>query len=180
MKRRLFVAINLPEDVKNRLGRKIEKGQTLPVRWARKENLHLTLAFLGYVDDQQIEPLIIRIKQALDNCAGFDLSFDAIALGPDREDPKMIWLTGAGSRELTVLHEKVGQAVGFLVREHKTFRPHVTLGKIRRQPPPEPALLAGFSESFAVTFPVYSVELMSNELSKDGPGYVVLESIELE
>ena len=48
MQKRLFVAISLPEDIKKRLFRFVEKEyKNLPVKWVRQENFHLTLNFLG-------------------------------------------------------------------------------------------------------------------------------------
>ena len=180
MKRKLFVAINLPEDIKRNLVKKTNKWTDLPVRWARQEKLHFTLAFLGYIDDQKIPEIIETLREAVDQNGSFELNFDTIQPGPDRLDPKMIWLTGSTSPELVNLHEKVGRAIGFLVRNHKRFRPHITLGKVRRKLLAEQNIPIEIKQPFPVSFPVYSIELMSSELSEEGSEYLILESLKLE
>jgi RNA 2',3'-cyclic 3'-phosphodiesterase len=180
MKRRLFIAINMPDDIRKRLAKKTADWQDFPIRWVRKENLHLTLAFLGYVNDEEIPNLIERLELALDQTCGFDLIFDEIVPAPDRDNPKMIWLVGPTNRELGILHEKIGRAVGFQVREHREFRPHITLGKVKRKLLKSDDRIIKTAGKFSVTFPVSSIELMSSELSENGSEYVVMESFNLE
>ena len=52
-RRRIFIAINLPEDIKRELAAYDQKWSDLPVRWTEKENLHITLEFLGYLTDEE-------------------------------------------------------------------------------------------------------------------------------
>jgi len=180
MKRRLFIAINLPGDIRRRLAKKTAGWHDLPIRWTSENNLHLTLAFLGYVDDREIPALIGRLEEGLDQTGGFDLIFDEITPAPDRNNPKMIWLVGPASRELGNLHEKLGKAVGFLVRDHKEFRPHITLGKVKRKLLESNDQILETAGKFSATCPVYSIDLMSSELSETGSEYTIMESFNLE
>ena len=54
MKKRIFIAINLSEKVKKRLKEYREQYDGLPVRWTKTSSLHLTLVFIGYVDEEQM------------------------------------------------------------------------------------------------------------------------------
>ena len=66
MRRRIFIAINLPEEIKEKLASQQEKIEDLftpyrseasgsgPIRWTKKDNLHITLIFLGYISNEEL------------------------------------------------------------------------------------------------------------------------------
>ena len=54
MRRRVFIAINLPENIKKELSDYQFKWLELPASWVKKENLHITLSFLGYLIDEEL------------------------------------------------------------------------------------------------------------------------------
>ncbi len=54
MRHRIFTAINLPEDIKGKLVDYQSKWPELPIRWTKKNNLHITLEFLGYLSDDEL------------------------------------------------------------------------------------------------------------------------------
>ena len=60
-KKRLFVAINLPEEIKKNLFCFKNRYLEIPARWTKKENLHITLYFIGYVSEKNLE----KIREAL-------------------------------------------------------------------------------------------------------------------
>lgn len=131
--RKIFVGIELPQRVKNLLDRKIEKWRGYPVKWSKKENLHITLVFLGYIEDEKMVEVCEAVREACGSIEMFDIFFEKIELAPTQEDPRMIWASGRLSEELRHVHMKIEKALNLFVSEKKAFRPHITLGKLRKK-----------------------------------------------
>ena len=65
MRHRIFIAINLPEDIKKKLTDYQAKWLELPCRWTKKENLHITLMFLGYLSDEELLEILKILAESL-------------------------------------------------------------------------------------------------------------------
>ena len=181
MQKRLFVAVTLPEDVKKRLFRIVEKEyMNLPVRWVRKENFHLTLNFLGYIPEEDIPEVCESVRVAVKNAQPFELEFRKIEVGPGGKIKKMVWATGEKSDELSELKHQMDKLLGFHARDKREYRPHITLGRIKRETwrkiSPEPDI----GKDFVFSVPVSSVELYESKFEKGKRIYYILESFELK
>lgn len=131
--RRLFFALWPDDSVRHALLH--WQTQNLPgdVRWQHRADLHLTLSFLGQVEEQRIAGL--RDVGAAQCSAAFTLQIDEIGYWPR---PQVLW---AGPRvpgeQLVELHARLVsdlEALGF-AREERPFRPHITLArKVRERP----------------------------------------------
>ena len=138
---RVFVAVDLDERVRNEVGGLIRRLRSeardepsLRVSWVPPEQLHLTLHFLGNVDDAAVARLADRIAQPVELPA-FTLSFSNIGSFATRGRPNVIWLgVSEGSAPLIELHRVIGrrlQAVGCELEE-RPYSPHLTLARIRQ------------------------------------------------
>src|SRR3989344_4600948 len=115
MLHRIFIAINLPEDIKTKLLSYKEQWQDIPARWATKDNLHITLAFLGGRSDKEIEDIGGLIAKEASRRKPFTLRlekiiygpFDYAQGGPTKADPKMIWGMIQPSAELSNLQKGI-------------------------------------------------------------------------
>jgi RNA 2',3'-cyclic 3'-phosphodiesterase len=179
MQRRIFIGISLPDDVKKRLNQRIGKWKELPIMWSLPENLHLTLSFLGFVDDESLADICLAVKEATQNLESFDIDFEGMALKPDAENPKMIWLFGGANEELRKLQTEIEKSLDIFVSEKKEFKPHINLGKIDRAKwkalPEKPKI----EEKYKVSIPVESVDVFESTIEKGRTRYTVLESCEL-
>jgi len=183
MRHRTFIAINLPEEIKRKLEDFQSKWPELPVRWARRDNLHITLIFLGYLSDEELlEVLKITKEVALRNPA-FSLNLSKICYGPPKKmPPRMVWVEGEKSEELGKLRKDLENSllissIKGLEEENRPYAPHITLGRIRawefRQIEPEERPI--IDEDISLNFEVNSIEVMESELKRDGPEYTILE-----
>jgi 2'-5' RNA ligase len=124
---RLFVAIRFSEVVRERL--RLVQGGIEGVAWTRPENLHLTLRFIGDVE----EPEVAEIDKALAGIdeAGFSLGLSGVGLFGTPDRPRVLWAGVAASAALSHLQAKVERAVTLvgLEPERQRFTPHVTLGR---------------------------------------------------
>lgn len=187
MKKRIFIAINLPEKLKKRISLWHDKYDFLPVRWTKEGSFHLTLVFIGYADDEQVVEAARAMRQAAQNGEPFSVKFKKIIYGPPEKSvkiPRMIWLLGEPNQELSDLKNDLEEKLlsvnsGFNKPETKRFTPHITLARTkmdRWRDLENPPII---DEVFEVEVPVESIELMQSDLAYDGAEYAVLESVEL-
>ena len=108
MGHRVFIAINFPEDVKEELGNIRDEFPILPCRWTRKENLHLTLLFLGYLNDEEVLETCRIVKAVGERHSPFVFELNEISYGPPgKKLPRMVWVNGKPVKELTKLNQQV-------------------------------------------------------------------------
>jgi len=201
MKRKIYISINIPESDKKRLTEAVSKWRDLPVKWVKEPNLHLTLAYLGHVGDDAIVEICQKVKKAVSSKQLFDLHFSDIELNSETES-RLVWISGEESQELLKLQEDIEKELDIFVSEKKSFIPHITLGKIRKQkweamkkkPPASTcgdALPASPNQGestrgweikkelmFALT--VESVDVMASDFENEGQEYSIVESCELD
>lgn len=182
MRRKLFIAINLDGKTRKYISQKVDRLQsTLPdldIHWTDPENYHLTLAFLGFTEDEHIPELFQKLRDALESVEMFDMSLTDFQWGPKPDRPKMVWLQGPSQPPLNELRHHVERALFGDEIEQSVFRPHLTLGRIhRRSGDVFPAPLAPQTN---ILIPVTSVDVMESVVEKGKRKYYVMESIELQ
>lgn len=198
MKRRVFLAVNLPEDIKKRLLEFREKWETLfirrspaerggggPVRWTKKDSLHLTLVFIGYADEEEIYEICRLTRSIAQKHEPFLLEFEKILYGPPNKTPRMIWLKGKPSGEIAGLKEGLESALSSSEKinpfkiEKRPFSPHITLARINMGEWYKLKEAPVIEQDFKFSFNVASVEVMESDLKYDGAEYTILESCPL-
>ena len=180
MQRRIFIGISLPEDVKKRLNQRMLKWEELPVKWSLPDNFHVTLSFLGFVDDESLADICLAVQEAAQNFESFDIDFEGIELGPNPKDPKMIWLFGGANEELRKMQTEIEKSLDIFVSEKKEFKPHITLGKIDKAKWKALAERPKIEEKLRIFIPVESVDVFESKIEKGRTRYTVLESCELK
>ena len=108
---RIFISIDLPDNVIDTLLAYKEKWPELPARWTSKENLHLTLLFLGNTSEQELEALTSAMRQIGKRHASFELAVSGIQYGPSQEEPRMIWAIIHASQELADLRKDIEEEI---------------------------------------------------------------------
>ena len=177
---RLFVAVNLPPDVRERLGAvqdRLRRAQA-DVSWVRVENLHVTLKFLGETEEKRLDRIRDVLAEVARAGAPFPLRVTGVGSFGGRV-PRVVWAgVSEGADCLTRLARQVESAlsrVGF-PKENRSFTAHLTLGRVR-SPRNAEALLMALQEfqtdSFGMTT-VRQFDLMRSELRPGGSVYTVL------
>ena len=186
MKRRIFIAINLPNNIKKQLGLYKDKWQDLPARWTSLNNLHITLEFLGDLTDEELGEVCVVVKEVAKRHGSFSINLDKVLYGPlGKIPPKMIWAIGEKLDELSDLKEDLQE---FLLEKIafrpglKSFSPHITLARINEwewkkiEPEERPEV----NENIENVFTVESIEVMESVLKRGGPEYTIVESHSLK
>jgi 2'-5' RNA ligase len=188
MRRRIFIAINLPEKIKEELISFKEKFSELPSRWVKKENLHITLAFLGYVKDEDLPKIFEITKNVASQHEPFSIRIVKITYGPPKiSPPRMVWAIGEKNENLWKLQENLKNALMEMKipqleeEEGRGFIPHITLARIRKWEfkQMEPEERPEIEEDLNLSFEVKSIEIMESHLKRGGAEYTVLESLPL-
>jgi len=146
--------------------------------------LHLTLVFIGYVTNEQMLEICRVTRQAAAESKAFFINFKKILLGPPNRLPRMIWLEGTASQELTELKNKLEKALlesetGFFRAENRLFKPHITLARIKHEQWRQMGETPAIEENFETRMPVDSIEVMESDLKISGAEYATLESCPL-
>jgi len=180
VKRKIFISINIPEKVKARLEKAIEKWHGLPVKWTKMANLHITLLFLGHVGEEILPEICQKVREASQNEDIFDIEFDKIELFPSPQEPRIVALTGPTSEQLLNLHEKIEKELGIFTAGKKTFRPHITLGRGRKYKWEELEKKPTISEKFPLLITAESVDVMASDFGDGQNEYTIIESCPLK
>jgi len=153
-----------------------ERG--FPVKWVRPEALHLTLKFLGDVDGAREPGLRDAVGQVGNDGRPVTLHIEGFGVFPDFKRPRVVWAGVTPEPALELLQHRVEQVfapLGF-PSEAKAFRPHLTLGRAKRDA--RPGDFAGLEEAlggivFSETVVVPDVDLMESTLQSGGAVYQV-------
>ena len=176
-KKKVFIEIEVPGQIKKRLAKKISVWEHVPVKWLKEESLHITVAFVGYVDESVVPEICEKVCLACENFESFDLDFDTIVLSPDPLEPRLVSLVGPASEQLKMLNIAVEEALGMHKHDHKEFRPHITLGRIRKLKWDELGEKPMINEPYSAVVSVDSVMVM--ESKGGGAEYITLEQCPL-
>jgi RNA 2',3'-cyclic 3'-phosphodiesterase len=179
---RLFIALDIPAEIRARLTEYMERARALApeARWARVEGLHVTLKFIGHVDDAAVE----KIKTALSaiKAAPFEVKFATVGFFPNPNAGRVFWVGVDGGDSLPSLASSIDEAMekpGF-ARETKPYHPHLTLARTSSRPLRElRPLLADPPPQFG-TMTAREFFLYQSQPQKGGSKYTKLERFGLE
>ena len=176
---RLFIAAFLPEETKDALFRHVKSLRSFlrGVKWEPREKLHVTLRFLGDVDEARLENISADVGSALCGSGSVECGFDDFCLFPGSRNPRVLALRLVKSERFQSLFDKVQVAVlqnGFEM-EKREFIPHVTLGRIRGD-------FEGIREipgPDATEFSIARIGIVQSELGPRGSRYTSLRTWDL-
>ena len=183
---RLFLAINLPDDERAAIDAAAAplREATSAVSWTKPALMHVTLKFLGEQDDAQAARIAERLGAVTAAHRPVPLEIDGFGAFPSWRAPKVVWVGIADEPKLELLHHDVESecaALGFEL-EGRPFRPHVTIGRVRKPiPSPEAKALAAAARAVAFRTEVIasSVDLMRSTLAPGGSRYDIVAALPL-
>jgi len=184
---RIFIAINLPEGIKDKLVEFQEKWKEIPCKWTKRENLHITLLFIGYLKEELLPDVISATKEVAKRHKSFWINLNKISyFPPQKKLPKMIWVLGERSEELFSLQKDLENIIfknnslsKILIPEKREFSCHITLARIKKWQLKEMENFPEIETKIKLGFKVGSIEIMESKLKRSGPKYSVLESFPL-
>ena len=175
---RLFTGIEIPDEQREQLARL--RQPLAGVKWVDPENLHITLRFAGDIDNARAAELADHLANI--NVNTFEVRLAGLGVFGGKE-PRSIWAGVEAGPELKALgraNERVARFAG-LVPEGRTFKPHVTIARMKHTRPDAVTRLLGRIGAFrSLPFVVSRFVLYSSRPKTGGGPYVVEESFPLK
>jgi 2'-5' RNA ligase len=146
---RAFLAVELSQElqagiatVQQELKHRIEPElkRDMRISWTQPASIHLTLKFLGDMDEQVIDPLLVVVEQAIGSQIAVNVPLERLGAFPRPQSPRVLWVgplenwdRGAEAKRIAEIHGAIEQSCECLrfLRETKPFSPHLTLARIR-------------------------------------------------
>ena len=184
---RTFIGVDIGKAIRDRAVALQEKlaQTTSAVKWVEHENLHVTLLFLGEVEDREVPTICRAVAEQVQKHASFQLSIERVGCFPNPRRPRILWIgVGEGTQELCALHDSLEAPLldlGCYRREERKYTPHITLGRVKGDRPADnlAAALAKHAGWQGGQTTVTEVLVMSSELTPQGPIYTVLSRAKL-
>ncbi len=128
-----FFAVRLPDPVKQMIHDQImETAATFRFkRWVHKADYHITLAFLGWVEEERLSAVIQLVGEALKEKGNFPLRIESLGIFGNKQSPRIFWAGVNEESQLYELQKTVYQqctAAGFIL-ESRPYHPHITLAR---------------------------------------------------
>ena len=199
---RVFVAVGISAEAREQLIDAVERiRRDIPqgIQWANPDGMHLTLKFLGNIPSVGVGPLLECLEPVASEAKPFPLRLDGLGMFPNRRKPRVLWAGVGGDLDaLARLQQTAESAItalgypppGVAQRSRRysmerPFRPHVTLGRPRRNIPDAQlarigSVVSAIAPPSPVGWQVESVDVMRSELHPSGARYTVLGSAPLK
>jgi 2'-5' RNA ligase len=178
---RTFIAVGLDQNVRNRtvaLQETLKKTDT-EVKWVEPENLHVSLLFLGEVEDREVVEVCRIVSETAQHHASFLMSVEITGCFPNPRRPRVLWVgIGQGAQSLCAIHDALEIPLldlGYR-REERKYSPHITLGRVKSDRSTEKlaSTLAQHAGWKGGEFHVREILVMGSKLTPTGPEYTVL------
>ena len=172
---RAFIAIDLPEGIRNRIGELQEelKQCKVNVKFVEKENLHVTLLFLGERAASEVNAAAETLSRCAGSCEPFTLSLQGAGYFGKGNHITTLWVGIAeGNAKLRELTETIAREL-HITQKGREFHPHVTMGRVRSGRNKEALLhkLSSLEDVKVGEVEVTQLTLKQSTLTPQGPLY---------
>ena len=169
---RTFLAVEVPQKERRIISDFVlgAAKHELPVKWVKFENMHITLKFLGEIDEKKKTEITPVIKDICQRNSPFTVKMEGLGCFPNPRSPRVIWLgVTQGGEELCAIADALEKELArFGFKEEKRFHPHLTIGRIKKRCRVDDILAGNVcTDPFGVT----SVVLFKSTLKPEGPIY---------
>jgi RNA 2',3'-cyclic 3'-phosphodiesterase len=181
---RTFIALPAPPNVQQAIAEIQAKLKTVQadVKWEPQDKFHITLVFLGNVEQSKLELLSATLTKSVQKFPSFTITYESIGAFPKIQTPRVVWIGIKSDQTVLDLQAMVGRLCGEFEfpMEDRTFHPHITLGRVK-----ETRNVVRLTEAIkTITFePIEmhcsEIVLMKSELHSSGSIYTMLKSFPL-
>ncbi|EKD49723.1 MAG: hypothetical protein ACD_63C00064G0005 [uncultured bacterium] len=185
MTHRIFLALNLPTGVKSglfKLQYKLNRKE-LPIRWTVKQNLHMTVLFLGNLNNWELDKACGIADNITSKFTKFEIEFIKISIFKNFRNPRIINVRSKDSSKMykiysllknNFLKEKMGKI------EQQKFKPHVTIGRFIHSDFDKKLLKPWKRAKLSIKVPVESIDILESDMSQKPVEYTLIHRAFLE
>jgi len=186
---RTFIAIDLPKDIKETLADLEEQLKTCAadVKWVAPKNIHLTLKFLGEIEEDKLEKINQILEEVAKTNTTFSLGIFSLGAFPKINFPRIIWVgVNQGKNQVEELAKELEDKIAKIgiAKEKRPFSSHITLGRIRsglnREKLVQSLIQHSGLEGKNLQFLVTKICLFKSTLTSGGPVYEAVKEINLK
>lgn len=184
---RTFIAVEIEPSIKEKISSLVgEFGKTgAKVSWVKKESIHLTLKFLGEVEEKKIKEVSEKLKLIASKIKPFRIKVEGTGWFPEKgSSPRVLWIGIKYHEQMKILWEEIEKELektGFR-KEVRGFSPHITIGRVKGNGSIH-KVLEVLRKSMTHTFgemEVKRVILFQSILKPDGAEYIPIEKFDFK
>ncbi len=185
---RTFIALTLPEQIRSRLAllqAELKETET-DVKWTAPENIHLTLKFIGEIDEKTLDRIILALEKFIPEKKSYYARVSALDVFPKIHSPRIIWIgLGEGDKESRDIAEEIEEKLSDtgISKEERAFTSHITIGRVRSGRNKERLLRKineiNSLENEDLRFLVDRVTVYKSTLTPKGPVYEAIKELRL-
>lgn len=184
---RTFIAVDISDEQRTAMEMVQQQLQSagLTAKWVRPDDFHITLHFLGEINEREVGALCNVINRVAKKAPPLTLGIAGLGAFPNLRRPKTIWAgVTEGAEELSRIHDALRDPLaelGCYRHEDRRYTPHLTLGRCKAQEESEAAAaeLAKYATWSAGSRPVHEIRLYRSESTRKGFEYSILGRGEL-
>lgn len=172
---RLFVALDINEEIKMKVNNIISSLKTFPsVKWVEKENLHITLKFLGEVREELVNEIMKRIESLAKETKPFSFTLQGLGYFGSAKFPKVIWIgVKDGKNEIISLMNDMNILLDDVNKDSYPPRAHLTIGRVKMNVKTEDMIrkIQEMNDVKTSEQKVNIISLKQSIMRKNGPQY---------
>lgn len=181
---RVFTAVKIPQPEVRRIDSALRRWDLPQLRRVTPDQMHLTLNFIGDVEDRKVGELCSALSQAIEENLPFEVCLNGLGAFPAMDRARVLWIgVEQGTDQLVDLNRRLSAVIeefGFV--QEKRYKPHLTIARTKKGGVPG-ATLVDMEKDFARIqhdpFPVQNVVVFNSILEREGPTYVPLATLAL-
>ena len=179
--KRTFIAIDIPlNDTVNKLLNKFRyELRDERIKWVEPQQYHITLQFLGNIEDSYINTVILSLDKISGNISGFSLKLKEFGVFKNLKNPRVLWIGFAPCKELEILKYAIDDEMiklGF-EKSDKPFSPHLTISRIKQLK--DKQILKEWIDEYRETefqeIEVKEIIFYESILKSNGPEYIAIK-----
>ena len=183
---RSFISIDIEDPLVlkriEEISREIKKTGAI-IKLVESQNIHMTLRFLGEIDEKEVEVIKRIMEDKLDGFKKFEIELRGVGAFPSISNPRVIWVgVGKGSMELKTLANIINRGLKDIGthKETRPFSPHITIARVKRYNSSLRKKIEEYKDEDFGSIIVKEVRLKKSKLTPTGPIYTTLYSKALE